>query len=432
MKKKQTNNYDYLYLIAFLILGLVSMFFQAISDYLLLVILILWIVICYNNDISLTFSFLLFFISFERINFNQCSVSFYQLMQGLFVLVYLIKKILNFTFIQKDERRKKYSNWFAIVILTIVYILFTFLNFNFSKFGSLLGVVTGLLMFELVYCERRTINKYCIMNLYIISILISGLIGIVCSAFSDLSIHVYINNRFVGLCLNANTFQFLCLIAMSFLIILYKNHKMKLYEILICLVTFLFLGLQTKSKAFLLLSIVLFIFLLLAIRKESKKKCVIFLIIFSLFAIGCSLLFMDKLVELLNRFSINLYENTLDKITTGRYSLWIMYLASWASNPISIIFGKGITATQEFYYSYHSEYVRLIYENGILGILILSSLIIEFLFLIKKESISCKKDILPLIVYLIVALEECVLGFRVLFVLAILLCIDVDKKIKIS
>ena len=200
---------------------------------------------------------------------------------------------------------------------------------------------------------------------------------------------VMLSQRFRGLSGNPNTLQFLSVIAIAILVSLYFKHYTSKIAMFSLVIYFAIIGLLTMSKAFIvcfmILTLIYFILMFRRNKKQSWKELGIFVVVSTIII----LIFFDKFKSIFSRFFIYGYDNPLDNILTGRFSLWEKYLKYWSSSILTIIFGCGVSHEQPFSLGPHSGYVDIVYKFGLLGIILICLLVYSYL----KETKQKKRKI---------------------------------------
>lgn len=125
----------------------------------------------------------------------------------------------------------------------------------------------------------------------------------------------------------------------------------------------LVMGAMTYSKSFYLCCAPILLYAMLKQRGKMRK----YLMVFYLLAAAAALLFHEQigssLEVILGRFgSIE----TMDDLTTGRYSLWIMYLSKQFVSVKSTFFGTGWNVTDR---AAHNLLLQILSQFGIIGTL---------------------------------------------------------------
>ncbi|WP_297135928.1 glycosyltransferase [Terrisporobacter sp.] len=191
----------------------------------------------------------------------------------------------------------------------------------------------------------------------------------------------------------------------------------------------IFMMVAAGSKtAFIVLGFILLYQFILFIKEKSKITKVIIVgitLVGILFTIIC---FGDRLANL-RIFDINygLAENQINSFT-WRILKWKSNMEVWYKNILGVIFGYGYRSEQ-FYgmegYSMHNEYLRIIFNTGIIGTILLLNFSISFINKVTRIEDKDKKifyiSVLILIIIgsvsenLFVASETTVMYLAILF-----------------
>ena len=310
-----------------------------------------------------------------------------------------------------------------------------FINFNTQNILQWFNAGLLILLVYLCYIYYDEIDIINIVWYFFSGILLSCLLAFL---FMSLTIekslfNVCIDGRFQGLTQNPNTLHILCVISISILLILWFKNKINNYLIWILTGLFSLIGIITKSKAFLIcLLLMVFIIGVLVLIKYKKRGIPICAIIF-LICICCFFVFKDGFMDIFKRFSEYSYNNIMDVILTGRWSIWKQYLIEWSKNFYSVFLGLGVTANKINNMSVHNTYIELLYYFGVLGMLIIMLLIYSYLRLVKEKNkrIKCGVNLIPLIMFLFLSIEESLLfTFIIPFIMILYLIFDKNEKSK--
>ncbi len=130
------------------------------------------------------------------------------------------------------------------------------------------------------------------------------------------------------------------------------------------------------------------------------------------------LIFREKILDILNRFTVDYgYDNILDVILTGRYSIWKKYIEVWSSSVYTIIFGCGVFAPNIWGKAPHSTYIGLLYNYGIIGCMLICATITVYFLEMKKDKYTFNMyNLIPLFMFCVLGIEESLLGNRLLFI----------------
>ena len=123
-----------------------------------------------------------------------------------------------------------------------------------------------------------------------------------------------------------------------------------------------------------------------------------------------SVIFMDEMIAIINRFTASNHTNILDKVFTGRFSIWQNYFNACTDSFSHIMFGYGCSA-YDLKYAAHNMFLELWYRFGLVGIGLFVALIVLYVLHINKSCTGKRKlsCFLPLILFLLLGFEESML-----------------------
>jgi 4-amino-4-deoxy-L-arabinose transferase-like glycosyltransferase len=184
--------------------------------------------------------------------------------------------------------------------------------------------------------------------------------------------------RFQGLMNNPNHLQMVVTVAMSCCLyqLLKKDISVKYFCVVFGILSVC--GLLTLSKAFIATYLILLFILLLYGFKQDKKKITIVLSVIIFTGIISFIIFNHFFDSLINRLlNGNPNASILDKLLSGRLSIWNEYLKEWSLSINSILFGRGVTSVSSINIETHNSYIKFLCDLGILGIIFVISLLSE-------------------------------------------------------
>ena len=253
-------------------------------------------------------------------------------------------------------------------------------NVNFMTNVSLCcsWIIFSLIIFK----DDLDLNK--ILKYLVIGYFLSCFLGM-CHVLDTWGFNIPENYRFVGLTRDANYF------ATYSLIIIFASKK--LIVRLVCIV----LGLFSTSKMFLLLLllglVLTFMYKLIAAIKLNKRFNFEKIKIPMLICIICLILSIVSglLAMIVDKYIYRFLEYDL---TTGRAEIQAEYFTQFISNPISFIFGRGLS--YRWYYDVpfsietniiaHNTYLDILLSYGILGIGIFIYIVYKIVKAYKSEN----------------------------------------------
>lgn len=317
-------------------------------------------VIFIASKVEYCISYLLFlapFASILKLNINY--ISFYSII--FFILV--IKMIIVYQNIEKN-----------FLFFSLLFFLYCILFTGFNQIATIITMFFGILL--LYYVKKEKICTTTMISAYILGICLSSFLALLAS-FSDFlpNLSKFIDNvtikisgrlviRFCGLGGNPNYYSLTIILALSAIVILMNNNGFKLYYAILFVILSIF-GFLTLSKSFLLsylLLIVLSFFLLIKNRKKQK----FIMLIAAIFGICLIYYFTsDYINDILFRFES---ADTLDKVSTGRLSIWKTYIIEIFNNLKTMFLGNGLNSIiSSIALGSHNTYIQSIFYLGFIG-----------------------------------------------------------------
>lgn len=336
------------------------------------------------------------------------------MMYGISIIVFLIK---TYYIMFKVDKKKVNKALLIMCLLFILFCLFSPINFN-DKLFIKLGIIVALfIVFNLINNYPDKVRVKFNLNLLALSLFVSVLFYL--TYFVSPYLHntrefFYMDNgfiRFEALLINPNTLAMLCEICLS-LFVYFVLTKQFTWKDSISFFIFMALGLSTFSKTFLILLVIMIIIMVIFALKVAPFKAITGITIFSAVVLILTLLKTDYILAYADRFiSIEVDDLTtqevLNIITTDRYDLWVGYIEYLLKNPTTLVFGKGLGATRILGMSAHNFYVSMIFQFGIVGTLLLITVVVLFFRnFVKNNPHKVKKAVF--VPMLIIGLLMCV------------------------
>ncbi len=180
--------------------------------------------------------------------------------------------------------------------------------------------------------------------------------------------------RFSGLCPDPNGYSISAIISLCLLAFLYQKGDMSIGVTLLLYAPLVYFCAITGSKSALLMLALPILLLLHGVRKN--RHYFVYTLFFILFIIGAYLIFSGR---------VSIFETTLtrlsnadegvDKLTTGRSTLWMNYVKELISHPIQIVFGNSPAIYLLNGRGAHNTYIDFIYQLGIVGTILYFSVL---------------------------------------------------------
>ncbi len=217
--------------------------------------------------------------------------------------------------------------------------------------------------------------------------------------------------RFAGLYADPNYYAIGIIISMCLLVILYYRKEINPFLAAVCAAPMVYFLIQTYSKSALFMMAVPFAYLLYSFAK--KKKYVMIIIMMSAAAVLIILAFSGKIAALdviMARIAASdTGEGTdINKLTTGRFNLWITYLNYLVGNIRTALFGDGIAEPLIDGRASHNTYIDIFYHLGAVG----GGLLMACLATISSQSrhFKIKRNIMNYSVMICIAVMYFFLG----------------------
>ena len=409
---KFINNY-LLYILMFVMLcNIASLFVPQLKYVGLIICAVVVLFTSFSNSLCFILALLPLYILF-RIKFNGTNydiIFFYicevTLIQGIRYLIDIFAK-------------RKTINW-AIISVSVVLLILSFVGFDKGAILRILRAIAILALFYIIlnYVDEIDFAKIC---KYVgFSLAVTLVAGIIIGRIQNYRSVVWytIDNRFMGFTGNANNIAIICILELIFVLINLFYNKVSFTTFFVLTTITSLNGFLTKGKAYLILFIIAFIIYMIWRFIKNKKRAFIELLI-CLIAFGTIfLVFREQIVSIFERF-FNDWEgdSLIDKILTGRYSIWKVYITDWASNLEYILFGRGfgyfpkeqLLEIESWLLGPHSDYVFLLYYFGVIGVIFFCALLTLYFLEYKKIGMLNKKTIIVLSLSLIISFTNNIL-----------------------
>lgn len=369
------------------------------------------------KKMSIALSYILYLLPFSMVlKIPNLSFGFYPIIVAVSIFGFGVEWI-----IQVVKKKRKIQ--ILTILPTSIYILYLFTLFIINNY-SFLNFVTltmGALFLFVVIEFMKDIDIKEIFCSFILGILISCLIGIFYKHYPNLRGFYNITNalgviRFSALFPNTNAFTMNVLMAIGMVLVLYLKRDLKIlvYPVLLLL---LIISFETLSKmtyiVLILLLIALFVVKLISDKKFKISKFTYIPLILTIFLScliqinNCVLItkrlampFSEDQVEI-NIESAEVDENlqngeistntngVLNNFTTGRVDLWKRCINEIATNTRNMFFGvqsgRDVYVIETVEGSPHNTFLQAIYASGVLGLILLASILSCYLVHFRKN-----------------------------------------------
>jgi hypothetical protein len=323
------------------------------------------------KNFNFTFIALILFI----IGIPIITITIYNIGLLVFLTFILLVGILLDIFLSK---RKLYFN-LGLFLYLVTFFLFSFFALENSS-GNVSGEQFRILLLVMVFNLIKIRDKDSIkLQLFFLFYMTLVALFSFFSSFRDSEFRLYIN--FYGVLQDPNYFTMYYILAFFICIQLLNFSKVNKPILLLSLAINLFFILSSGSRGT-ILSIIIGFFLLFLNNNPIKRrsKFIPFIIIILFFIVAS---FIPQ--ELLNRFSIF---RLIDTGGAGRLDIWIFYYNELLKNNFSSnLFGNGLGTLYLNNYVPHNQILTLLYENGIIGLIVFYLYFLDNLYRSRHDHI---------------------------------------------
>lgn len=235
--------------------------------------------------------------------------------------------------------------------------------------------------------------------------------------------------RFSALFSNPNILSQFC-VFLTTLFMCYLTYAQKKPLPAFCLVVITFIGLYTRSKSFYLLTflniLVMGVLIFRYLLNLKVKKGYLFLyVVCCVAALALCVALFSTRIDFSEIFDLSI-------LTTGRTEIWMNALKEVVSSPITLLFGLGLASRIEWgdiLYGAHSSFIEIIYKLGIVGgLIILSILVIAVVYMLKTKKRKLKFiNVYPLLIILLYSCFETTISIYAILLISILLLLLSDN-----
>lgn len=312
------------------------------------------------------FSLMLFFIMplTSIFKLSADSTSLYTYIELLFVAYHYLKKGL------KMEVRD------VLALIFLAYIVITEVYAGKFELTRTIKMALNLWLVSVFLCEdwQNRYDEFFIC--FALGVIISSAMRFLDSSFFNISAFVSqveqgfsdgsSVTRFSGLYGDPNYFAVNAIISLCLLGFLYQKGKLRLLFTLILFAPLVYFCAITGSKSALLMLTFPMLMLLHGVRKNRRYfvyAVLLLLLVFGIYMVfsGRISIFATTLARLSNA------NEGLDKLTTGRSTLWMNYIKELKSHPLQIIFGNSPSVYLLNGRGVHNTYIDFIFQLGAVG-----------------------------------------------------------------
>ena len=358
----------------------------------------------------------LFYFSFYLFAFTGIG---YQFVMG--ITTCLIAMVVKY-FIQVAKSEKQIYRR-PIILSAIILIVWSCISYQKSFDGYAMGgmIVYVISMAYILFVYHKEVNISKCFTYSLVAFVISfgfAMLSRVFPNFNQEIIHFDLTYyRLKLFTLHMNNLAIHMMFQIAFSIYSLFNRKRKVWIDVFAILFSLYVGLATKSKAFLLIMCVFVLYAIICLIAKFKKKSIIYIAIMAAILALAVIFGWEYLRKIIDRFFtyVGYFENRefLNILTTGRADIWEFYINDWKSSPSKIFFGIGIFSADPYHYGTHNVALFLLHRFGLVGIVLIAGLIYYYF----KEGLNAGEKLslnlyscLILIAWCLISLEETVLS----------------------
>ncbi len=324
-----------------------------------------------------------------------------------------------------------------------IILIFSLIFYEVNDYGAMQGVliIAIFLLAYLLFCYRKQIDAEACFKYLAIGLIVSLIVGFILYAIPIAKMFSFKDwgygmvgvkqrlfhddgtyKRLLLLNFHENHLCAICVAVLSFIVyyFLSKNNNKSLKQIIFYSFAFIIaaaIGILTLSKAFIILFVLILIFALIMAVVVYKKKSLKIVIPTLVVAIVLCIIFRNKISTIIERFLFkDSSGNLFDKITTGRMNIWKQFLAETFSTPLKALFGVGIFTKDIVDIGPHNLYIAVLYRFGIFGIIAIGFLVWSYLREINYKLKCSFISIFPLLILLLLAMQEACIDERLFFI----------------
>ena len=376
-------------------------------------------------DVEDAFCLMLYIISFDRV---------FKLQLGGFALL----NVLIFLFLVRLLINQRFKLNYRTSVPLFLFFAYSFLISINTGIIDCISIFISIFLGMMLLCYKDEGFNICRLVEYTSAgLIVSSVIALFNSYFPNLAIVLGSSRiklakgiyyyRFSGLQSNPNYYTVLISVVLAVFVVMFIYKKIKFFDVIFFVVLIIF-GLMSSSMSFVVSILALGVLVFIALfRKNIKYLFLGLLVVLAAGALIYAFRNTDFVSTVIYRAkSISDSDDiNASALTSGRSSLWLMYIEYLFSNIKSLVFGVGIGANVYNIVGYqsHSYYIEIVFFTGLIG---------AFFYVWTMISIFgpkryCKGKInpslyIPVIVFLIRGLARCLFADEQL-IFMILLCV---------
>ena len=279
--------------------------------------------------------------------------------------------------------------------------------------GASLIVALFFIYLIFVYRDRFKLRKCA-------DFLISGILTTAAISFATILFNTHVSkfvevfssfHRLKLLTGNENSLAIYCSLTLSIYVSNILTKKDNIYKNIILGLASISIGLSTMSKCFLLVCAFILIYLFIMLIAKYKLKSIVFITPAILLLLILSLIFKTPINTTLDRFIIKVDGTfSLYFLTTGRSTLWTIYINEITSSIRKMLIGVGFFSERLVNIGPHNLLIHLFYRMGLIGLFMLGILCYYY----YRDSVKDKKKTLKptlktsltLMVFILISMVE--------------------------
>ncbi len=283
----------------------------------------------------------------------------------------------------------------VIIIFAIYVVIGELMAGQFNLFRTIKLICNILFLSSILNAEVKINHKQIFLS-YIVGNVAASFMGMMDSGYFKIRSYIgteelgnpnlgNVVTRFTGLYTDPNYYAVGLIISLCLLVVLFHRKEMKIMPIVILVVPIIYFLIQTYSKSALIMLFVPLFFLIYSFHQKKNYLAAMALIISALIVIILALSGQIPALEVvLKRISDSETAEGVDinSLTTGRFSLWLMYIKHLIQNIRTGFFGSGISAGYLNGRAAHNVYLDVFYFLGSVG----GALLLTILSVISGQS----------------------------------------------
>ncbi len=310
--------------------------------------------------------------------------------QSFFTILILAYVVINFVLPRKAT---------ALVFIFGIYIVITqLIAGDFNLFRTIKLICNILFLSSVLNSEVEIRHKEVFLS-FITGNLVSSFFGMLDSGIFRIVEYIGVNEvgeirpeegeeaiiRFAGLYADPNYYAIGIIVSLCLLVVLYHRSEIHSLFAIACAVPMVYFLIQTYSKSALFMMAVPLVYLMYSLAKKKKYLLLLFVILaiisMLILALSGQIPALDVIMARIE-ISDTGSGTDINKLTTGRFDLWITYLNYLINSIRTALFGDGVVAPLIDGRASHNTYIDIIYHLGILG----GSLLLACLSTISAQS----------------------------------------------